>query len=268
MIRALVSVYPDLSSVIAINYACRLSRIIDMGIQPIFVKEPEPGAEAPAVGWVRHTWENSLLGTEREAVDRLIASERDHCAILARPQILVGDRDDTILTNLLGGTYDLFVEGCLASYEKSEFLERVHSKLYRNLPCPVIIARNLIELHKILIVYGDGVDVEGLLAPMIRLFNGTRLRFDLLYCRLLGTGTAVEPIEDAQPLFSKADKILLEHEWTPENRLALQGTPQDMVRQMEDYSLIVTSLPQMMGADNELMCLVGDTPSPILLCRQ
>jgi hypothetical protein len=268
MIRTLVSVYPDLSSVIAMNYACRLSRIIDMGIQPIFVKEPEPGAQAPGTGWVRHTWENSLLGMERDAVDRLIETERDHCAILARPQVLVGDRDDIILKNLLGGTYDLFVEGCLASFEKSELLQRVRSKLYRNLPCPVIIARNLIELSKILIVFDDSVNVDRLLPSMMQLFNGTQLRFDLLYCRLLGTGSYVEPIEESDAFFSKADSILLEHGWEPENRLALQGTPQGLIRQMEDYSLIVTCLPQLMEADNELMRLIGDTPSPILLYRQ
>ena len=268
MIRTLVSVYPDLSSVIAMNYACRLSRIIDMGIQPIFVKEPEPGATAPGTGWVRQTWENSLLGMELDVVDRLIESERDYCTILARPKVLVGDRDDIILKNLLGGTYDLFVEGCLASFEKSGLLQRVHSKLYRNLPCPVIIARNLIELSKILIVFDDSVNIDSLLPAMIRLFSDTRLRFDLLYCKVIGTGSYVEPIDGAKAFFSKADSILLQHGWEPENRFALQGTPQGLIRHMEDYSLIVTCLPQLMDNDNELMRLIGDTPSPILLYRQ
>jgi len=268
MIKTLVSVYPDLSSVIAMNYACRLSRFIDMGIQPIFIKEPEPGTRAPGVGWVRHTWENSLLGMERDAVDHLIESERTHCAILSRPQVLVGNRDDIILNNLLSGTYDLYVEGCLAGYEKSELSQRIHSKLYRNLPCPVIIARNLIELGKILVVLDDSVDIDRLLPAMIQLFGDTRLRFDLLYCQLLGTGSFIEPIDGGEAFFSKADDILLEHGWVPENRLALQGTPQGLIRQMEDYSLIVTSLPQPMETGNELMHLIGDTPSPVLLCRQ
>jgi hypothetical protein len=268
MIRTLVSVYPDLSSVIAMNYACRLSRIIDMGIQPIFVKEPEPGADVPGVGWVRRTWESSLLGMERDAVDRLIETERAHCANLARPQILVGNRDDTILSNLMGGTYDLFVEGSVASYEKSDLLQRIDSKLYRNLPCPVIIARNLIEPRKILVVFDDEVNIGKLLLAMIDLFSGARLRFDLLYCSLLGTGMSVEPIEAAEGLFSKADEILDRHGWAPDHRLALQGTPQGLIKRIEDYSLIVTGLPQGMESNNGLVQLLGDTPSPILLCRQ
>jgi len=175
---------------------------------------------------------------------------------------------DIILNNLLSGTYDLYVEGCLAGYEKSELSQRIHSKLYRNLPCPVIIARNLIELGKILVVLDDSVDIDRLLPAMIQLFGDTRLRFDLLYCQLLGTGSFIEPIDGGEAFFSKADDILLEYGWVPENRLALQGTPQGLIRQMEDYSLIVTSLPQPMETGNELMHLIGDTPSPVLLCRQ
>jgi hypothetical protein len=268
MIRTLVSVYPDLSSVIAMNYACLLSRIIDMGIQPIFVKEPESDADVPGVGWVRRTWENSLLGMERDAVDQLVETERSHCANLARPQVVVGNRDDTILSNLMRGRYDLFVEGSVASYERSELQQRIESKLYRNLPCPVIIARNLIELHKVLVLFDDEVNVDKLLLAMNNLFSGVRLNFDLLYCSLLGSGSSVEPIEKAEGVFSAADEILDRQGWTPENRLALRGTPQGLVRQIEDYSLIVTGLPQGVTSANGLVQLLGDSPSPILLCRQ
>jgi hypothetical protein len=268
MIRTLVSVYPDLSSVIAMNYACQLSRIIEMGIHPIFVKEPESGEDVPGVGWVRRTWENSLLGMERDAVDRLIEAERTHCANLARPQVLVGNRDDTILSSLMGGTYDLFVEGSVASYEHSDLLQRIDSRLYRNLPCPVIIARNLIELRKVLVVFDDEMNIGKLLLAMINLFHGTQLRFDLLYCSLLGSGLSVEPIEQAENLFSEADKILDKHGWVPENRLALQGTPEGLSKRIEDYSLIMTGLPQDITATTGLVQLLDDTPSPILLCRQ
>ncbi|MEJ2638185.1 MAG: hypothetical protein P8010_01285 [Desulfosarcinaceae bacterium] len=268
MIRTLVSVYPDLSSVIAMNYACLLSRIIDMGIQPIFVKEPEPGADVPGVGWVRRTWENSLLDMERDAVDQLIEAERAHCANLARPQVIVGNRDDAILSNLMGGTYDLFVEGSVASFEQSELQQRIESRLYRSLPCPVIIARNLIELRKVLVVFDDEVNVDKLLQAMINLFDGAKLRFDLLFCRMLGTGLSVGPIEKAEGLFVEADETLSRHGWAPENRLALQGTPQGLLKRIEDYSLIVTGMPQGAAASNGLLHLLGETPAPILLCRQ
>jgi len=118
------------------------------------------------------------------------------------------------------------------------------------------------------VVFDDDVDIDKLLPSTIRLFDGTQLRFDLMYCRLLGTGSFVEPIGEADAVFSRADEILQQHGWAPENRLALQGTPQALMRQMEDYSLIVTCLPQLMEADNELMRLIGDTPSPVLLYRQ
>lgn len=268
MIRTLVSVYPDLASVIAMNYACQLSRIIEMGIQPVFVKEPEAGEDAPGVGWVRRTWENSLLTTEREAVDRLIEAERENCSILSRPEILFGKRDDVILSKLLRGAYDLFVEGCVSSFETSELLQRIHSKLYRNLPCPVIIARNLLELRKILIVIDDEVDAAKLLATMIDLFNGARPRFDLLYCRLTGTKRTVAPIEPSRGFFSKIQEMLEHHGWTPESQLALQGPSQSLLRLIEKYSLVVTSLPHRFDRDDALLHLLSDLPSPILLCWQ
>jgi hypothetical protein len=268
MIRTLVSVYPNLASVIAMNYACQLSQVIDMEIQPIFVKELEPGADAPAVGWVRRTWENSLLDTERDAVDRLIEAERSHCANLARPLVLVGDRDNAIMSNLMGGSYDLFVEGSLVGFEKSDFQERVESELYRNLPCPVIIARNLIQLHKVLVLFDDDVNIEKLLLGLKNLFDGTGFNFDLLYCRLLGAGMPVEPIEEPEDFFCKANEVLDLHGWVPENRLALKGPSQDLIRRIEDYSLIATCLPQRMTADSGLIQLLGDTFSPVLLFRQ
>jgi hypothetical protein len=239
-----------------------------MEIQPIFVKEPEPETEAPGVGWVRRTWENSLLDTERDAIDRLIEAERSHCANLARAQVLFGKRDNAILSNLMGGTYDLFVEGSLAGFEKSEFEQRVGSELYRNLPCPVIIARNLIQLQKVLVVFDEEINIGNLLHRLTNLFDGTRFRFDLLYYRFSGAGISVDPIDGAEDLFPEVEAVLSPHGWKPENRLALQGSPQGLVRRIQDYSLIVTCLPQRMGPDSSLVQLLGDTFSPILLFRQ
>jgi hypothetical protein len=239
-----------------------------MQIQPIFVKEPEPETNVPGVGWVRRTWENSLLDTEREAVDRLIETERSHCTSLARPRILFGKRDDAILSNLLGGTYDLFVEGSLTGFEQSEFKQRIDSMLYRNLPCPVIIARNLIQIQKLLVVFNDEINIEKLLHGLNHLFHDKPFRFDLLYCRIAGTGMSVDSIADTKEIFSKVENVLDAHGWMPENRFALKGSPQGLIRRIEDYSLIVTCLPQTMAPDNDLVQLLGDTFSPILLFWQ
>jgi hypothetical protein len=132
----------------------------------------------------------------------------------------------------------------------------------------VIIARNLIELRKVLVVFDDEVNIDKLLQAMINLFVGVKLRFDLLFCRMLGTGLSVGPIEASEGLFSEADKTLSRHGWVPENRLALQGTPQGLLKRIEDYSLIVTGIPRGANASNGLLHLLGDTPAPILLCRQ
>ncbi|MGD9368438.1 MAG: hypothetical protein PVH87_22250 [Desulfobacteraceae bacterium] len=267
MLRALVSVNSDIASVIALNYACQLSGVVPMGIQPICVKEPESGDEAPGTGWVRRTWEQGLINREREAVHRLIEDEKVVSGVLAKPQFLLGNRDDQILANLLGGAYDLFVEGCVSCYERSELSQRLNSKLYRHLPCPVIIARNLIQLRKILVVLNDEVNVGKLLPTLIKLFKGADVRLDLMYCRFLEHKSPAEPIDTDLPLYQEVDEILEARGWTPGNRLALQGSVQSLARQIEEYSLVATSSFLQPGQDGSaLLELLGATPAPILLC--
>lgn len=268
MLRTLVSVNPDLASVIALNYACQLSGVVEMGIQPIYVKEPESGDEAPGTGWVRQTWEKGLLSQERDAVNRLIEGEKVITGVMAKPQILLGKRDDQILANLLGGAYDLFVEGCISCYERSEFSQRLNSRLYRHLPCPVIIARNLIQLRKLLVVLNDEVNVAKLLPTLKKLFKGADVRFDLMYCRFLGPESPLAPIESDLPLYQEVDEILAGQGWAPDNRLALQGSVQSLARQIEEYSLVATSLSHQPKQDNAMLELLGATPAPILLCWQ
>ncbi|MEJ2135290.1 MAG: hypothetical protein P8X86_08605 [Desulfofustis sp.] len=267
MIKALVSVYPDLASVIAMNYACRLSKMFAMEIQPIFVKEPEEGDKAPAVGWVRQTWENGLLDVEQEAMNKLIESERSVYAKLTSLQVIYGDRDEAILDNLLKGGYDLFVEGSISRFEKSSLLQRTCSRLYRKLPCSVVIARNLIDLNKILIIIGDVAPASTLLPALLKLFKGSNVRFDLLYSKIIDSGP-LEPIYSEPEIFNEADEIFHGTGWKPEKKLALQGSPRDLATQIEEYSLVATSLPSEPERHNGLLELLSDTPSPILFCRQ
>ena len=267
MIKALVSVYPDLASVIAMSYACRLSTMLSIEIQPIFVKEPEEGDKAPAVGWVRQTWENGLLDVEQEAINKLIETERSAYTRLGSLQVIRGHRDEAILDNLHEGGYDLFVEGSISRFEKSELLQRTRSHLYRNLPCPVLIARNLLDLNKILIIIDDSHCSQELLSFMAKLCGGTELRFDLLYCRMLDSGP-LEPIHPSADLFAEADKALHGAGCEPEKKIALQGTPHDLATQMEEYSMIAATFASPPGRRNGIIELLSDTPSPILFVRE
>ena len=116
--------------------------------------------------------------------------------------------------------------------------------------------------------YNEDKNIGNLLHRLTNLFDGTRFRFDLLYYRFSGAGISVDPIDGTEDLFPEVEAVLSPHGWKPENRLALQGSPQGLVRRIQDYSLIVTCLPQRMGPDSSLVQLLGDTFSPILLFRQ
>ena len=267
MIKALVSVYPDLASVIAMNYACRLSTLCAMEIQPIFVKEPEEGDKAPAVGWVRQTWENGLLDIEQEAINKLIESERSEYTRLGSLQVIRGHRDEAILDNLYEGGYDLFVEGSISRFEKSELLQRTRSRLYQNLPCPILIARNLMDFNRILVIIEDTPAAHELLHFLVKLFRDITLRFDLFYCRMLDSGP-LEPIPSSADLFKEAVGILHGAGLKPEKKIALQGTPKDLATQIEEYSMIAATLPRQPRRNSGLIELLSDTPSPILFNRE
>ncbi len=266
MINILVSVKPDLASSIAIRYAGQLSKFMEIGLQPIHVKEPDNKEGLLGTGWVRHTWEHALTEKGVEEINQLIWTEKPNCPSLAAPRVVVGDREEEILQELQVGDYDLFMEGMLASFNISDFQKLVKSKLYQNIPCPMVIVKNLIPIEKFALLTFDGVDARELAKKFIQIFGDIHLALDILHYE---TGQSQElEIKEGKASNKYTDtamEILESAGWSPTHIKIIQGPPQQVSEYLADYALIGSSVRDGLSKRNSLMTVLARTPSPIFL---
>lgn len=145
MILALISINTDLGSSIALRYAYELSNKIDMRLYDIHVVDAKQSGSSPGFGWVQKTWENALIESKSEEIRQFLDMEKVELPFLKTPKILIGDRTEKLLDELQTGQYAFFLEGALPSFNPNDFYRLVHSRLYRLMPCPVMIVKNLVS---------------------------------------------------------------------------------------------------------------------------
>ncbi len=158
MLRTLVYINADLASSIALRYTCQLEKFINMKLHFVHVEEPDQDGHAPGTGWVRRTWENTVLKTGEFEIAQLIKAEKSSCPKLSAPKMLIGNRETEILREIQNESYDLFVEGSLHSFTSKKLYDKIHSRLYRHIPCPVIIVKNLVDIEKIALIVRNDID--------------------------------------------------------------------------------------------------------------
>ena len=125
MLRTLVYLNADLASSIALRYTCQLAQVVDMKLHSIHVEEPDQGTHAPGTGWVRRTWESALLKAGELEIAQLINAEKSSCPMLSAPKMLIGDRENEILSEIQSESYDLFVEGELYSFNAKKLYDKI-----------------------------------------------------------------------------------------------------------------------------------------------
>ena len=134
MLRTLVYLDADLASSIALRYTCQLAQLVDMKLHSVHVEEPDQDGHAPGTGWVRRTWESTMLKTGEFEIAQLINAEKSSCPKLGAPKMIVGDRESEILREIQRESYDLFVEGLLHSFTTKKLFDKINSKLYKPRP--------------------------------------------------------------------------------------------------------------------------------------
>ena len=107
MIKVLVPVEADLASSIALRYVCQIANLIETEILTINVRASSSEEYPVGTGWVRHTWEKTMIREAEDDVRQLIRAERANCPTLGEPMVVLGDRDDEILKELQSG-YSVF----------------------------------------------------------------------------------------------------------------------------------------------------------------
>jgi hypothetical protein len=269
MLKTLVFLNADLASSIALRYACRMGAVVEMSLQTIHVEDPAASGHPPGTGWVRRTWERSLLKAGEEEISRLIQAEASSCPPLAATMMLIGDPEEEILRELERGSYDLFIEGALYSFSSAGFYKKIRSPLYRHPSCPVILVKNLMNLNRIAILLGADMDPLSAVTTFLKIFHGSVIDVDLLYCRFQRSGGAMfEKQEDADSVLSGARKLLVEGGGVPKECRVIQDSPEKLIDLFKDYGLVVSSVQATAHKKSPLTELLHRMPSPILFCPQ
>ncbi|MDH4206612.1 MAG: universal stress protein [Desulfobacteraceae bacterium] len=269
MLRTLVYLDADLASSIALRYICQLAQFVDIKLHSVHVEEPDQDGHAPGTGWVRRTWESTVLKTGEFEIAQLIKAEKSSCPKLGAPKMLIGDRENEILREIQKESYDLFVEGSLHSFTAKKLYDKIHSRLYRLIPCPVIIVKNLVNIEKVALIVRNEIESKKFISMFLKIFKGAKLKLDLVSCEFQEPGQlSFNAKKEINGTLSAAEEILVENKWPPENCLTIQGAPEEIADVLRDYGLVVSPLHHTISKKSNWFQLLNHIPSPILICWQ
>ncbi len=278
MLKSIVYLNADLAATIALRYACQLATLTGMEINILHVEPPDTEDHPPGSGWVRRTWEKGLISQATEQIGQVIAMEKDRCPTLAPPKILLGQPQTGILRELRESDYDLFITGLLHSFSSQHFYKELHSKFYQQIPCPILMVKNPVELKRAVILMDPDETGTAQARTFTRLFKATGVAVDLITCEFGRAGKAgpehvdetalsVGAMAPEEPV-AQTHAILKEGGCLPETVMHLAGLPKVVGDRLAGYQLVLVSLPHHIGQSSPLLDCLSRVPSALLFCRR
>ena len=268
MINVLLPLELDLGSSIAIRYAEILSDLIEMSLQSVHVVVPDSKGPEPGTGWVRKTWENALMNTDREEIQNFLELENAVRPRFFAPKILLGDRQEKLLNELRRGSYDLLMESALPTFDLSDFHSLISSRLYRHMPCPaVMLVKNLVKPEKIALIIGETVKWQSLVQSFFHILNKPVTEVDVLYCRFGGAGKKARQGEtDASAALSEVGGMVTSGGWQLGACREINDSPEEIAKQLREYTLVATAVERNPKRRSPVVELLGRVLSPVLIC--
>jgi len=266
MLKALLYVDEDLPSSIALRFAAQQAKLTAMQLQIIHVEEPDPKKQA-GTGWVRRSWEKTLEETGREEVRRLLKTEKIDFSLAGSHKVMVGSRDDEVQEECRYGCYDLYIEGYLNTANVNDFYKFLQARRFQDVTAPVLLAKNLVPVERILLLVSEAVDSEQVVSTLKKLYGDCRENIDLsvLYYRFKeNSEIAVLEKKESGSYLERMEGQLAEAGFGENDYLVLEGTPEQAATYLRDHGLVVTSFPTRKSPRQELLALLSN---PVLLCR-
>jgi len=266
-LKALIAVKADLESSIAIRYACQLAELTGLRLQTLYVAKPDEQGRTPGTGWVRQTWEDAMVVKGRDSIAQLIQAEKTACPELGNPKMVAGKRDMEILHELQVSGYDLFSEGVLHAFEPVNFLKKINSRLYRNLPCPALMVKNLVSLDKGILALGEANDMQSCVSVFLKLFEGIQVDLDLICCRFQDTAEAAgrSPASRPETGLRAAENMLAEKGQPPRASRLVEAVSESLDQSVRDYGLVLASIAREHIEKNPIIDLLSRNPAPVLI---
>ena len=268
MKKALIDVNIDLGGSIALRYADHISGRIRPTLYDAHVVDPKQVGTQPGSGWVRKTWENALIESSREDIRQFLEMEQVKLPSLKNPKILIGNRTESLLDELRHEQYDLFLEGVPPTFNPSDFYTLLNSRLYRLMPCPVLIVKNLVAFDTIALVVGKELTPQSLISCFLNIFNPKGLKVDLINMDMVKSEElVVTQSNGADTHLEEVKNILVGRGVTPNAQRIIRSAPNDKVANLfREYSAVVSSMIRSPRKNNPLLELLGRIASPVLLC--
>ena len=268
MKKALVSVDTNLGSSIALRYINHMADHFRPTLYAVHVVEPSHAGSEPGSGWVQKTWENALVESEREDLRRFLEMEQVSSPLLRNPKILVGDRTEQLLGELQDGQYDLFLEGVPPTSNPMDFYTLLKSRLYRSMPCPALIVKNLAPSNRVALLSGEHLETAGLVTCLLENINTSGYELDIIDIKRLDQRAPAIKVEDLTGPGRNKLKDALDREGLTASVLKeIEGTPRDLTDMFREYGLVVSMLPHNPRKNDPFVELLGRIASPVLICR-
>ena len=257
MIRTLVSIEIDLASSYAIRYACQLGNLMEMEINPVYVKGYYSQEPTTGIGWVRHTWEREIIKQGKEEIAEMIASEMDSCPTLNEPRVIYGDREPELIRLMAQEAFDLYVEGAPFPFNPATIHNRLRMKFYQRLKCPLIWLRSVRKIDQIIVLCLDTPGTKALTQALPRLWAGCPVPVHL--------GFPGDKAELAQAA-AQAGEVLKEAGCRTKVLEPLPPlTGGTGVEALDDYGLVALALEKGIRKDHDLLQWLPQIKAPLLL---
>jgi nucleotide-binding universal stress UspA family protein len=241
--KVLVAVDRDLESRLALRYACHLLQHFDAAVDAIHVKMDVSGIilEEFDVPFLKPDHRKQIEQQAKE-VEQAIVDACEVCLagkVPCAPRILVGDPAEVILREAEEGDYDLVVLGCHKSSAFRELLlGEVHSHVIHHATRPVLIVREMRNIHRILVAYSGSSCDDAALEFIGPLLMKEKPEITLMQVR---ETDREESVEFAEACILKGESTLRRLDHQPKTKLVSGNAAEEVVREvtLDNYDLIV-----------------------------
>jgi hypothetical protein len=271
MINGALYLDEDLSSSIALKFVDHMRRLVDdLRLQMIHVMRPDIKPQSVGSGWVRRTWETGVLEEGMSMINRMLKTENVHFPISGPPKVMMGDRNKETLAELTTNAYDLFIEGAQDISNVKDFSKLISSSLYRQAPCPILIARNQVNKNRSVLLAEEGTNIKQLAEQFGRLMKTSKLSVDLLYFKapkimdwerhmsavafaeagefetareMLQKESSLQKNGEPSPAFSDSETIAALDKINLNDTRFMNGPADKLAGLLQDYDLVASTFP-------------------------
>jgi len=260
----LIALNTDLASGIAIRYACLLEKFIRFNVQVIHSPDMDEKGHSHGSGWVHQKWKDAIVQQAGKEIANLVQKELFYNSI-GEPKIILGERDQVILEEMHQHQYDFLMEGFLYSFEPDRFFQKLDSSLYKNLSCPVLMVKNLVDPARGVQIVGTSETIPSILSWFFKIFNDLSSTPDLLVCHFDKSMKTVDFSENDNELISDIEERFLLEGKKPGKIRTAKGSADELSLLARDHAL---SMSQMPWPYNDMAAMLSLSPCPVMFCPE